>query len=76
MDDSPFNVLNQKGKGLFQSYIYLKEYKIWPVAGGLSNQSKLFLNAVELMDSITQKYQEWDAIDRQIKAKQGKKNGI
>ena len=57
-DGTPEEYLTEKGRGVFEAYIWLKNYNIWPVTGGLQDQPARFLKVVKFCDAVGAIYAE------------------
>lgn len=54
--------------------MFLKEHKIWPVQGGLIDQSAKFIKTIEFVDMIKQRYDEMDQFEREAKERLSRLN--
>jgi len=54
---------------MFRAYTFLKNYKIFPAAGGLLKQGARFICSVEYMDLIFSKYEEIEQAEAEIKSR-------
>jgi hypothetical protein len=47
--------------------VFLKDYKIWPVNGGMIEQNAKFIRAIEFIDMIKQRYFEIEQKEQEVK---------
>jgi len=56
VNDRPLDIVTKEGDTLIKAYKWLKNYSIFPVDGGLQNQSAKFARAVEYCDIVNSSY--------------------
>lgn len=66
----PLEIVTEKGFSLFKAYKWCKNYNIFPISGGLINQSAKFVRAVEICDIIAVKYEKIKNGYKEMQAKQ------
>ena len=59
--------INEKARGLFKAYYFLKEYKVWPVNEGMINQNAKFIKTIEFVDMVKQRYNEIEQTEMEAK---------
>lgn len=53
------DTLTGDARVLFEAYAFLKDYNIWPDAGGMKNQNSKFLHCVKYCDMVNLKLKDW-----------------
>jgi len=65
----PLELINRNSLALFKYYTFLKNYNIWPIEGGLSEQPAIFIKVIEYCDLVISKFNEIEAERETEKAK-------